>query len=439
VFLLAFASALLLLVPITAHATPTFLTAIDISAAGQDGFEPQVAVDPTNGNVVAVWTHSDGLNLRIESANRTPNGAWTAGVPISDPGQSASSPAIATDTSGNMVAAWTRFDGTNGRIQVSYRPAGGSFGAPFTLSASGGDANEPQVSMDNTGKAIAVWIRFDGAKTRVQAAVRSSGVGGTFSGISTLSPPGQDADRPQVAAGPNADANGVVVWTRSDGTNLRVQSSRRRDVAGYVRPQAAGPLYISLVPAYNQCLAGSANRTHGPSLGFPSCNPPVRNSTVVTMGSPDANGFAANGTGFVRYTGIVGNVATEADEADVKLTSTIKDVRNNPSGSDYTGQLLVHADLQITDKNNAAETPEPATTVLLPYEYPVSCVATADVNVGGTCSIVSSADAIVPGTILESMRTVWEVGQVYVKDPGPNTTLGDSDDGTFLRQGVFIP
>jgi hypothetical protein len=435
---LAFAAALLL-VPITAQATPTFLTAIDISAAGQDGFEPQVAVDPTNGDVVAVWTRSDGSNLRIETAQRTPNGAWSSPTQISDPGQSASSPAISVDTSGNMLAAWTRFDGTNGRIQTAYRPSGGSFGAPVTVSATGGDANEPQVSMDNTGKAIAVWIRFDGTKTRVQGAVRSAGVGGTFGGITTLSPPGQDADRPQVAAGPNADANGVVVWTRSDGTNLRVQSSRRRDVAGYIRPQGAGPLRIALVPAYNQCVTGSANRTHGPSLAFPSCNPPVRNSTVLTMGSPDVNGFTANGTAFVKFQVIAGNASTEANEADVRLRGDFKDVRNNPSGTDYTGQLLVHADLQITDKDNATETPEPGTTVTVPLEYPESCTATADTSIGGSCTITSTINAILPGAVLESMRTLWEVGQVYVKDAGPNTTFGDSDDEVFLRQGIFIP
>jgi hypothetical protein len=338
-----------------------------------------------------------------------------------------------------MLAVWTRSDGTNGRIQAAYRPAGGSFGTPTTVSASGGDANQPQVSMDATGKALVAWIRFDGTKTRVQASIRQAGAGGTFATATTLSPPGQDAFGPQVGGGPNADANGVVVWTRSDGTNLRVQSSRRRDVAGYIRPQAAGPLYLSLVPAYNQCQPASANRTHGPSLAFASCNPPVRNSTVLTIGTPDVNGFTANSSAFVRLTPIAGNAATEADEADVKLSGNITDVRNNPAGTDYTGQLMVHADLEITDKNNAPETPEPGTTVTVPYEYPIQCVATANTSIGGQCSITSTIDAIVPGTILESMRTIWEAGQVYVKDPGPNSTFGDSDDGIFERQGIFIP
>ena len=189
VVVLFLALASMLAIQVTAHATATFLTAIDISAAGQDGFEPQVTVDPVTGNVVAVWTRSDGTNLRIESANRTPNGAWSAGTPISDPGQSASSPAISTDPSGNMLAVWTRFDGTNGRIQAAYRPAGGSFGTPATVSTAGGDANQPQVSMDSGGKALVTWIRFDGTKTRVQVSVRGAGGAGTFSAPVTLNGP----------------------------------------------------------------------------------------------------------------------------------------------------------------------------------------------------------------------------------------------------------
>ena len=95
------------------------------------------------------------------------------------------------------------------------------------------------------------------------------------------------------------DANAAVIWSRSDGTNLRVQSARRRDVTGFPRPEGASPLLVSLVPAYNACTA--PNRTHGPALEFPSCNPPVRSSAPLTVGSPDANGFPANSVGLVRF------------------------------------------------------------------------------------------------------------------------------------------
>src|SRR5438445_9713112 len=91
-FILTVAS--LLAWPLAAHATPTFLSAINISDQGQDGFEPQVAIDGS-GNVTAVWTRSDGTNFRIQSASRTPSGPWSAAQTLSDPLQSASQPQIA--------------------------------------------------------------------------------------------------------------------------------------------------------------------------------------------------------------------------------------------------------------------------------------------------------------------------------------------------------
>ena len=54
----------------------------------------------------------------------------------------------------------------------------------------------------------------------------------------------------------------------------------------------------------------------------------------------------------------MGNTSTEADEADVRITASLTDVRNNPSLTDYVGNVTMHANLQITDTNNAAETPE---------------------------------------------------------------------------------
>ena len=144
-----------------------------------------------------------------------------------------------------------------------------------------GTASAPQISIDSAGKAVAVWYRFEGMTDRIQAAVRPAG--GSFGTAVTLSDPSIEAFEPQVVAGPNADANAAVVWTGSDGTNLRIQASRRRDVVGFPRPKGATPIRVSLVPAYSECT--SANRTHGPGLVFPSCNPPVRSSSTLTVGS----------------------------------------------------------------------------------------------------------------------------------------------------------
>jgi hypothetical protein len=434
-----------LLVPALAQASPTFLTAINISDPGRDAFEPQVVVAPS-GTVISVWTRSDGTNFRIQSANRTPTGSWSAPQTISDAGVSASGPTIAVDPSGNAVAAWTQSDGTNLRIYAAFKPAGASFNAATVVSAAGQDASAPDVSMDNTGDALVGWQRSDGTKLRVQAAIRTPGAGGTFGAISTLSDPGQDGFEPKVAAGPDVDSNGVAVWTRSDGTNLRVQSARRRDVTGfYPRPKGATPVRAQFVPAFNNCTA--PNRTHGAPLAFQSCAPPVQSSSVLTIGAPDANAAAANFSGFAKYSVVAGNSATETDEADVKLTVSLSDVRNKTLLTDYVGPVLVTSDLKITDNSNSAEAPEPGTTQVGKYQFPVDCVSTISTSTGSTCNLNTTVDTIVPGTIVEGRRSVWELGQVEVKDAGPNgtgyascpPTCGDGDETTFLRQGIFVP
>jgi len=434
-----------LLVPAVAQATPTFLTAINISDPGRDAFEPQVVVAPS-GTVISVWTRSDGTNFRIQSSNRTPAGAWSAPQTISDAGFSASGPSLAVDPSGNAVAAWTQTDGTNLRIYAAFKPAGGSFATPVVVSAAGQDASAPDVSMDNTGDALVAWQRTDGTKLRVQAAIRTPGAGGTFGVISTLSDPGQDGFEPKVAAGPDVDSNGVAVWTRSDGTNLRVQSARRRDVTGFFpRPKGATPVRAQFVPAFNNCTA--PNRTHGAPLAFQSCAPPAQSSSVLTIGAPDANGAASNFSGFAKYSVVPGNSATETDEADVKLTVSLTDVRNKTLLTDYVGPVLVTSDLKITDNSNSAEAPEPGTTQVGKYQFPVDCVATLSTTIGSSCNLNTTADSIVPGTIVEGRRSVWELGQVEVKDAGPNgtgyascpPTCGDGDETVFLRQGIFVP
>jgi hypothetical protein len=260
-----------------------------------------------------------------------------------------------------------------------------------------------------------------------------------------LSPPGSESFNPEVAAGPNVDANGVAIWTGSDGTNSRVQSARRRDVVGYPRPRGATPMRVSLVPAFNQCA--SPNRSHGSPLAFGSCAPPQQTSSVLTVGSPDANGAPANLTGFVVFNAVAGNSSTEVNEADVKIQVAITDVRNRPSLTDYVGRVLMRADLQITDNTNAAETPEPGTVQTFKYNAPVDCVSTPSTSVGSSCNLTTTANTLVPGTVIESRRSIWQLGQVEVMDAGPNgtgyascpPTCGDGDEATFLREGIFVP
>jgi hypothetical protein len=79
---------------------------------------------------------------------------------------------------------------------------------------------------------------------------------------------------------------------------------------------------------------------------------------------------------------------------------------------------------------------------------PVTCVTTGDATLGGHCALNTTVNALIPGIARENKRAIWQLGQVDVKDAGPNgtgfgagcpSTCGDGDEQTFLRQGVFVP
>lgn len=206
--------------------------------------------------------------------------------------------------------------------------------------------------------------------------------------------------------------------------------------AGYPRPQGATPMRVSLVPAYEECT--NPNRTHGEPLDSPSCNPPVQVSGHLTVGTPDANGRAVNSVGSVRFAVHPGDPSTSADEADVSLYFDLTGVRNKEDLLDYTGELQASAVVRITDRDNGPGSAA-ATVSDFSYAFTVPCSATTD-SVGSTCSTTTTADSLVPGTIKEGKRSIWEIGQFEVLDGGADGQASTTaDNAPFARQGVFVP
>ena len=213
----------------------------------------------------------------------------------------------------------------------------------------------------------------------------------------------------------------------------------RRVVPGYPRPAGATPLRASLVPAYQACV--SPDRTHGPPLAFGSCNPPVEHSGQLTIGTPDANGQFAASIGFVRVAVQTGDPDTPADEADVSLRLEITDVRRRSDLADYTGEVRGSFPARITDKDN----PPPAggasdgTVTDNPIGFTVPCTATPDPDIGATCSITTTVDAVTPGAVKEGMRANWQLDQIAVFDGGSDGDADTTPNTLFAKQGIFVP
>jgi hypothetical protein len=193
----------------------------------------------------------------------------------------------------------------------------------------------------------------------------------------------------------------------------------------------------ALVPAYKSCSA--PNRSHGAPLAFPSCNPPDPQSQFLTVGTPDSNGKAAQSIGSVRFGVIRGDPATSEDEADVRIAVSLTDVRREADLDDYTGELEADSTLRITDRQNGAAGDEPATVSDLALPVTVPCAGTADTTVGATCAITTTVDSVLPGTVSEGKRAIWQLGQIEVFDGGSDGLASTEDNTVFARQGIFVP
>ena len=182
--------------------------------------------------------------------------------------------------------------------------------------------------------------------------------------------------------------------------------------ATHVRPKGATPLRVSLVPAYEPCT--SPNRTHGPPLAFPSCSPPMQSSNFLTVGTPDANGAAANSIGSLR----LDVKATSPEDLLVRLTVT--DVRCRPGtdagvcsganaadGPDYSGELQSNA----TDPDHRPlQRPEPGRgrhRAGHPVPRERSLSNTADTSTGGVCSVTTSSMYDCPPCVRDRGRTAY--------------------------------
>jgi hypothetical protein len=200
---------------------------------------------------------------------------------------------------------------------------------------------------------------------------------------------------------------------------------------GYPRPKGATPLRAALVPAFTPCTA--PNSSHGAPLDFPSCSPPAQVSQDLTVGTPDANGKPADSVGAVLLTVFSCPACASPINADVRITTSLTDVRNRSDLSDYVGALQGRLTLRITDRLNGAPgatDPNEAGTVMdLPFKFGVPCAATSD-DSGGACSVSTSANALEPGSVRDGARAIWQVGEV---------TLLDADGREFATQGVFVP
>ncbi len=426
-------------VPTTAFAAPGWYSPTNVN--GANAFGPDIAVDDS-GKAYAVFVDDGAFDL-IKAVTR-PAGSLTYGSTqtLSALNKNGFEPRIASAGNGATVVAWTNTTDTT--IQAAFKAAASStFGAAVTISSAG--AFKPDVAIDPQGNAQVIWARQTGATTIIEASTRSVS-GGTYSAPEQLSESAFVSDNPQLSAEPNGDAS--AVWTKFTGSGSIVEASARREF-NYPRPSSGTPFRVPLVTAFKQCT--SPNSTHVGPLNHPSCTGPTLESAILTMGT------LGQGSGFLRYNAVPGDGVVPPDDADINITVSVSDVRCAVGGvtgcvlvgSDYTGSMVAGSTIRLTDTAHGVFGDDPG-TVQSRLTFPMTCTATGG-TAGSNCSASTSADTLVPGIAKERKRSIFQLGTVEVTDLGADGTMtpgggatcppscGSGDEKVYMRQGVFQP
>jgi hypothetical protein len=134
---------------------------------------PSIALG-RDGTAFAAFQRFDGANLRAAVAMRVPGGGFGAAVDLSPAGKDAADPVVAVDPQGNATLAWLQLSDLT--IRARYRPAGGDWTEPTTLSATQA-ITAPAVAVGVNGAAVVAWGRKtgNGEVARVEAATRAAG------------------------------------------------------------------------------------------------------------------------------------------------------------------------------------------------------------------------------------------------------------------------
>jgi hypothetical protein len=115
--------------------------------------------------------------------------------------------------------------------------------------------------------------------------------------------------------------------------------------------------------------------------------------------------------------------------ADLTEVAEIPGASLGGSGTQFEGRGV-----RITDRSNI-----PATVTDIGFPVPLDCLPTPSTTQGSTCGVNTTANALVPGVVTAGDTAVWQLGQIELKDSGPDGVRANSDDEVFATQGVFLP
>lgn len=237
------------------HSLRVWTGAVKISGGG-NASNSRVAIDGA-GNAVFVW--DEGFPTQILSRTLTAQGVWAPdlGMPptqIHESKNAQISPQIGVDSSGNAVAIWMEFYKGNYHIQSAQKP----FGLPWIGlgKISSGVNNAALIAtkalaVNEAGDAIAVWQEGKDLFSEIHGARYVKGE--WMPPMAIFAQKGEPAQFP--SAGIDAAGNAVIVWSQGNA----IQSKTLIDGILSETPLiASNPAYIALHPDVGVDAAGNA-------------------------------------------------------------------------------------------------------------------------------------------------------------------------------------
>jgi len=194
----------------------------------EDASNPQVSAD-SSGNATVVWAQHDGNHYRIWSNRFVVGVGWgnAERIETNDLGEDATGPQVSVDSSGNAIVVWYKDRDTTSMVNEDiwsnrYAVGLGWGTAELIETDDSGRACYPRVSTDVAGNAIAVWCQYDGSRFNILANRYAIGTGwGTAELIETSY---SGAYYPQVSMDISGDA--IAVWHQEAGDNNDIWSNR---------------------------------------------------------------------------------------------------------------------------------------------------------------------------------------------------------------------
>ncbi len=200
-----------------------------------------LSLDPDGDALRYTWTQLSGPRVTLSAPSgpttlfvpaalgaysfqltvRDNGSSWGTAVPIGSGLGDAQVPQVCVNPSGHATAVWSEWDGTRFNVWANrFTPAGG-WGVAGTIEAGAGDALGPQVAVDSSGNAVATWHQWDGTTNSIWANTYGEGSGWDIAvPIETAAVDARDAE---VAVG--AAGDGVAVWRQLDGTQYSIRAN----------------------------------------------------------------------------------------------------------------------------------------------------------------------------------------------------------------------